>query len=82
MERRGSGLGLYSPETTPSMESGDWEKDLATVSMESVDPVGVNNKMMETSLTCGPRKAVTQCARSGHQRETEGEDAGTRTALG
>jgi hypothetical protein len=53
MERRGSGLGLYSSETTPSKESGDWEKDLAAVSMESVDPDGIRKKMMEASLTCG-----------------------------
>jgi hypothetical protein len=48
------GLGLNSPETTPSMESGDWEKGLAPVNMESTDPDGVRKKMVEASLTCGP----------------------------
>jgi hypothetical protein len=39
----------------PSKESGDWEKDLAAMSKESVDPDGVRKKMMEASLTRGPR---------------------------
>jgi hypothetical protein len=64
------------------MERGDWEKDLAAVSMESVDLVGVRKKMMEVSLMRGLGNAATQCTGSGCQREIERENAGTRTALG
>jgi hypothetical protein len=64
------------------MERGDWEKDLVTVSMESIDLVGMRKKMMEASLTRVLGNAATQCTRSGCQQETEREDAGTCTALG
>jgi hypothetical protein len=49
------------------MESGDWERHLAAVNMESVDLVGLRKKMMAVSLTRGPRKAATQGAGSGYQ---------------
>jgi mono/diheme cytochrome c family protein len=74
MGRKGLGLDLYSSEATPSMESGDWERDLAAVNMESVDLVGLRKKMMAVSLTRGPGKAATQGAGSGcHPKRGRGK---------
>jgi hypothetical protein len=54
MERRGHGLGLYSPGIAPRMEGEDWREISVGGEYGRRRPDGVRRKMVETSLTCGP----------------------------
>jgi hypothetical protein len=56
---------------------------LATVCMESADPDGMRKKMMEPSLTRGPRETVTQgTGRAISEIQRESERGHVRVGLG